>query len=95
MFNFGHTGISKDNPRVLGQELAGVIKEVGGNISEYKKGMQVTVAPNMGCGLCQQCLSGIIDVKSLISARFPLKEINETFDNAIKGVGLKNIIIMN
>ncbi|GGG01722.1 zinc-dependent dehydrogenase [Paenibacillus abyssi] len=58
MYNNGYKGISSTTPRILGHELAGVIKEVGKNVTKYQTGMRVTVAPNMGCGLCRQCISG-------------------------------------
>jgi L-iditol 2-dehydrogenase len=31
---------------------------MGKNVSGYKKGMRVAVAPNMGCGFCDWCSSG-------------------------------------
>ncbi|MGG2201362.1 zinc-dependent dehydrogenase [Paenibacillus validus] len=58
MFNNGYAGISSATPRILGHEMAGVIKLVGKNVKKYEPGMRVTVAPNMGCGMCRQCVSG-------------------------------------
>lgn len=58
MYKNGYAGISKETPKILGHELAGVIKEVGSKVTEYEAGTRVTVAPNMGCGLCRQCVSG-------------------------------------
>ncbi len=58
MFNNGCKGINESNPRILGHELSGIITKVGKNVKGYKEGMKVAVAPNMGCGLCDQCVSG-------------------------------------
>ncbi len=45
-------------PLVLGHELAGTIAEVGSAVTNYAVGMRVAVAPNYGCGTCDQCVSG-------------------------------------
>jgi len=58
IYNNGYPGISSNSPRILGHEFAGVIKEVGKNITRYIPGMRVGVAPNMGCGLCKHCIGG-------------------------------------
>ncbi|RKL66515.1 alcohol dehydrogenase [Salipaludibacillus neizhouensis] len=44
-------------PRVLGHELAGIVKEVGNNENKLKIGDQVTVIPYMECGTCKPCRS--------------------------------------
>lgn len=54
----GLVGISENSPRVLGHEISGIIEEVGGNISRYKPGMRIAIAPNMGCGSCPNCFRG-------------------------------------
>jgi len=54
----GHAAIADGAQRVLGHELSGVVAEVGSDVSGLKEGMRVAVAPNMGCGLCDQCVSG-------------------------------------
>lgn len=43
---------------VLGHEVAGEIHALGERIKGYKVGDRVAVAPNMGCGICDQCVSG-------------------------------------
>jgi L-iditol 2-dehydrogenase len=45
-------------PLTLGHELAGEIEEVGRDVPAYKAGMRVAVAPNYGCGVCDQCVAG-------------------------------------
>jgi alcohol dehydrogenase len=45
-------------PHVPGHELAGVIAEIGPEISHFKIGDRVTLPFVCGCGACEQCLSG-------------------------------------
>ena len=49
---------SKVLPVTLGHELAGVIEEVGPGVRGYARGQAVAVAPNYGCGVCDQCVAG-------------------------------------
>ncbi len=58
MISFGAKGIDRDNPRILGHEIAGVIVETGAGVTGYTIGQRVAVAPNMGCGICPQCICG-------------------------------------
>lgn len=58
MFKNGYTGISEDSPLIPGHELSGLIAKVGKSVKGYKEGMAITVAPNMGCGICDRCVSG-------------------------------------
>ena len=45
-------------PHVPGHELAGVIEEVGRDVTKWKKGDRVTLPFVCGCGGCPQCVSG-------------------------------------
>jgi L-iditol 2-dehydrogenase len=58
MFRNGHKNVSPEHPLILGHEIAGVIEEVGPGVAGYAAGMRVAVAPNMGCGVCDMCVSG-------------------------------------
>jgi L-iditol 2-dehydrogenase len=58
MYKNGYKGITPETPRILGHELSGVIAAVGGKVKGYREGMRVSVAPNMGCGICNACVSG-------------------------------------
>jgi L-iditol 2-dehydrogenase len=49
---------AKVTPITLGHEFAGVIENVGHDVKGYRPGMRVAVAPNYGCGVCDQCVSG-------------------------------------
>lgn len=44
--------------RILGHEFSGEIAQVGEGVYGFKKGMRVTLAPNIGCGICKSCISG-------------------------------------
>ena len=54
----GYKGVDADNPLTLGHEIAGTIDRVGKNVKGYAQGMRVALAPNIGCGICDQCSSG-------------------------------------
>ena len=58
MFKNGHTFASPDSPSIIGHEFSGEIAQVGKNVKHYKPGMRVAVGPNMGCGVCDICISG-------------------------------------
>lgn len=54
----GHHRIPAGTARVLGHEFAGEIVEVGPGVAELRLDMRVGVAPNIGCGVCGQCVAG-------------------------------------
>lgn len=58
MWQNGQAGVDADHPLILGHEFAGTIVEVGKNVPFYKPGMQVGMQPNIGCGICDRCVSG-------------------------------------
>ncbi len=58
MYKNGYPSATPDSPLVLGHELSGIIEQVGANVKKYAEGMRVAVAPNMGCGVCDLCVSG-------------------------------------
>lgn len=58
MYKNGYPTASEETPLTLGHEISGDIVEVGASVNFYKKGMRVAIAPNMGCGICDQCVSG-------------------------------------
>ena len=58
MLTSGAKGTDSSQPLVLGHEFAGDIVEIGSGVTGYQAGMRVAVAPNMGCGVCDLCVSG-------------------------------------
>jgi L-iditol 2-dehydrogenase len=58
MYLNGATGADAENPLVLCHEFAGDIEALGARVSNYHIGQRVAVAPNIGCGVCDRCVSG-------------------------------------
>ncbi len=58
MWQNGYTGVDEGHPLTLGHEFAGTIAKVGGKVPFYQVGMQVGIQPNIGCGICDRCVSG-------------------------------------
>lgn len=58
MWKNGRDGVDAEHPLVLGHEFAGEVVKVGKNVSFYKEGMVLAMQPNIGCGICDRCVSG-------------------------------------
>jgi len=58
IFNHGHFKIPEGAVRILGHELAGEIVAVGEQVRYLTPGTRVAVAPNVGCGVCWECVQG-------------------------------------
>lgn len=58
MYKNGYQNVSKEHPLIIGHEFAGIITKVGKNVTAYQVGQRAAVAPNMGCGTCDHCVSG-------------------------------------
>ena len=54
MIKNGYQGVDEEHPLILGHEISGEIVKVGEKVSYYKEGMQVVIAPNFGCGECDE-----------------------------------------
>ena len=76
-FNHGGTGfIRLKEPMALGHEVAGIVSEVGSQVSHLAIGSRVAVNPSRHCGHCQYCEEGLhnhcLDMRFMGSAmRFP------------------------
>ena len=54
----GHDSDIQTFPHVPGHEFAGIVDQVGQNVSQFQVGDRVTVPFVCGCGECPDCLSG-------------------------------------
>ncbi|MCM2444984.1 alcohol dehydrogenase catalytic domain-containing protein [Rahnella sp. CG8] len=54
----GHKYFDAEHPVTMGHEVSGKITKVGKEVPFYKEGMRVAIAPNIGCGICDICVSG-------------------------------------
>jgi NADPH:quinone reductase-like Zn-dependent oxidoreductase len=54
----GLPGIEIPLPHILGNDIAGVVREVGDLVTWAKLGDEVMVNPGVSCGHCDACLSG-------------------------------------
>ncbi len=54
----GLRGIDIPLPHILGNDVAGVVKQVGELVTWVKAGDEVMVQPGVSCGHCEACLSG-------------------------------------
>ncbi|HEX5833174.1 MAG TPA: zinc-binding dehydrogenase [Pyrinomonadaceae bacterium] len=54
----GMPGIDIPLPHILGNDIAGVVREVGELVTWVKPGEEVMVHPGVSCGHCEACLSG-------------------------------------
>jgi L-iditol 2-dehydrogenase len=54
----GHRKLRDGQRIVLGHEFVGVIQQVGADITGYRVGDRIGIAPNAGCGQCPACIRG-------------------------------------
>jgi L-iditol 2-dehydrogenase len=58
MYRNGAKGVGPGSPLVLGHELSGTVVKAGKAVRSLPEGTRLAVAPNMGCGTCDTCVSG-------------------------------------
>lgn len=54
----GLPGIEIPLPHILGNDIAGVVREVGGLVDWVRAGDEVMLHPGVSCGHCHECLAG-------------------------------------
>jgi NADPH:quinone reductase-like Zn-dependent oxidoreductase len=54
----GLPGMTIPLPHILGNDIAGVVREVGELVTWVKPGDEVMIQPGVSCGHCVECLSG-------------------------------------
>jgi L-iditol 2-dehydrogenase len=55
-FRFGSSKIKA--PRIIGHEAVGTFVEIGKDVTGFKTGDRVQIAPALGCGTCHYCKKG-------------------------------------
>ncbi len=58
IYHGGHSAYDADTRRVPGHEIVGEIAALGPDVTGFETGQRVFVAPNMGCGHCEHCVTG-------------------------------------
>jgi L-iditol 2-dehydrogenase len=48
-------------PVIIGHEIAGEIVRIGDAVTKFQVGDRVTVEPQIGCGTCENCLTGNVN----------------------------------
>ncbi|MQL52063.1 alcohol dehydrogenase catalytic domain-containing protein [Desulfofundulus thermobenzoicus] len=59
---FKGTHAFRNPPAVLGHEVAGEVVETGSNVTRFRVGDRVTVEPQLGCGQCEFCAAGLVNL---------------------------------
>ena len=54
----GLPGIDIPLPHILGNDIAGVVREIGSLVSWVRPGDEVMLQPGVSCGHCLECLAG-------------------------------------
>jgi NADPH:quinone reductase-like Zn-dependent oxidoreductase len=54
----GMPGIKVALPKIVGSDAAGVIRQVGADVSGLSVGQRVTINPGISCGHCEFCAAG-------------------------------------
>src|SRR5436190_13687791 len=59
-YNHGGFGaIRLREPMILGHEVAGTVRAIGGGVSALAIGDRVAISPSRPCNACRYCLQGI------------------------------------
>jgi NADPH:quinone reductase-like Zn-dependent oxidoreductase len=54
----GLRGLDLEMPHILGNDIVGVVAEVGGVVRHLRAGERTLVLPTLSCGTCPACLAG-------------------------------------
>ncbi|MFX1340677.1 MAG: zinc-binding dehydrogenase, partial [Promethearchaeota archaeon] len=54
----GWPGLNLEMPHIIGADGAGIVKEIGSEVTTVSEGDRITINPGISCGKCEMCLSG-------------------------------------
>src|SRR5438046_5268821 len=54
----GMPGVRVAMPKIVGSDAAGIIREIGPDVSGLEVGQRVTINPGISCGRCEFCAAG-------------------------------------
>jgi threonine dehydrogenase-like Zn-dependent dehydrogenase len=58
----GHRKLQAGQAVILGHEFVGTIEKAGTRVESYMEGQRIGVAPNIGCGDCDMCRRGLMNM---------------------------------
>jgi threonine dehydrogenase-like Zn-dependent dehydrogenase len=58
----GHRKLRPGQTIILGHEFVGTVEEAGAEVPNFAVGTRVGVAPNIGCGHCEMCGRGLMNM---------------------------------
>lgn len=58
----GHRKLKPGQTIILGHEFVGTIEQAGARVANYRVGERVGIAPNIGCGSCEMCGRGLMNM---------------------------------
>lgn len=68
MVRRGHRKLRPGQTIILGHEFVGTIERAGSRVKNFAVGARVGVAPNIGCGCCEMCGRGLMNMCPRYSA---------------------------
>jgi len=66
IYSYGQANVKP--PHIIGHEIAGVISEIGEGVESCREGERVTVVTCVGCGVCDFCLDGRVNLCKKLKA---------------------------
>lgn len=59
---YSHGQSNVEPPQIIGHEIAGIVSEVGENVENCTEGERVILVTCVGCGVCDFCLQGRVNL---------------------------------
>lgn len=60
IYSYGQANVKP--PHIMGHEIAGIIAGMGDEVKNYQEGERVTLVTCVGCGVCDFCLQGRVNL---------------------------------